>query len=160
MAGAEIASRTPMLHTRSDLNEARPALPLDRDRRHTAKAVLSRIDDETEVRLRTYAQAGPTRIAERLRELDREWDTDRAIELEAAAMGLTGLALGALVRPAFFAIPGVVGAAVLLHAVTGWYPLLPVFRRLGIRTSREIERERYALKALRGDFVEMSPDSQ
>ena len=31
-------------------------------------------------------------------------------------------------------------------------PLHPVFRRLGIRTQREIELERYALKALRGDF--------
>jgi hypothetical protein len=135
-------------------------LPQDRDRRHTAKAVLSRIDEQTEVRLRTYAEAGPERIAARLRELDHEWDTDRAIELEAAAMGLAGLALGALVRPAFLAIPGMVGAAVFLHAVTGWYPLLPVFRRMGLRSAREIERERYALKALRGDFVEMSPESQ
>lgn len=147
-----------MLHA-TEHRERRP-LPLDRDRRHTARAVLGRIDEATEARLGTYAQAAPARIAERLRELDREWDTDRAIELEAATMGLTGLALGALVRPAFFAIPGLVGAAVLLHAVTGWYPLLPVFRRLGIRTAREIERERYALKALRGDFLEMSSDTR
>jgi hypothetical protein len=31
-------------------------------------------------------------------------------------------------------------------------PPLPVFRRLGVRRSSEIEQERYALKALRGDF--------
>jgi hypothetical protein len=30
---------------------------------------------------------------------------------------------------------------------------MPLFRRFGVRTSREIERERYALKALRGDFA-------
>jgi hypothetical protein len=30
---------------------------------------------------------------------------------------------------------------------------MPVFRRLGVRTAREIARERYALKALRGDFA-------
>jgi hypothetical protein len=29
---------------------------------------------------------------------------------------------------------------------------MPVFRRLGVRTATEIEEERYALKALRGDF--------
>ena len=29
---------------------------------------------------------------------------------------------------------------------------MPVFRRLGVRTSFEIEQERYALKSLRGDF--------
>jgi hypothetical protein len=31
--------------------------------------------------------------------------------------------------------------------------LLPVFRRLGVRTRDEIDRERYGLKALRGDFT-------
>jgi hypothetical protein len=40
----------------------------------------------------------------------------------------------------------------LLHAIHGWYPLLPVLRRIGVRSQDEIERERYALKALRGDF--------
>jgi hypothetical protein len=32
---------------------------------------------------------------------------------------------------------------------------LPIFRRLGFRTASEIDRERYALKALRGDFEEL-----
>lgn len=128
----------------------------DRDRRHTAASVLQRIDEETTARLSEFADAGPERIGSRLDELDREWDTDRAIELEAAAMGLLGLALGTFVRPALLAAPAAVGAAVFLHAITGWYPLLPVFRRMGIRTAREIQRERYALKALRGDFAGMA----
>jgi hypothetical protein len=38
------------------------------------------------------------------------------------------------------------------HALQGWCPPLPLLRRLGVRTQQEIERERYALKALRGDF--------
>ncbi len=38
------------------------------------------------------------------------------------------------------------------HAVQGWCPPVPVLRRLGFRTTYEIDRERYALKALRGDF--------
>jgi hypothetical protein len=32
-------------------------------------------------------------------------------------------------------------------------------RRLGIRSAREIERERYALKALRGDFAGMEQET-
>ena len=40
----------------------------------------------------------------------------------------------------------------LQHALQGWCPPVPVFRRLGVRTTAEIDRERYALKALRGDF--------
>jgi hypothetical protein len=33
---------------------------------------------------------------------------------------------------------------------------VPLFRRAGVRTATEIERERYALKALRGDFQPIS----
>jgi hypothetical protein len=131
------------------------SLKSDRDRRYTAASVLQRIDEETEARLQTYAAAGPQALAGRLAELDREWDIDRAVELEASLMGLVGLGLGAFFRRGFLAAPALVGAAVFLHATAGGYPLLPLFRRLGLRTSREIARERYALKALRGDFHEM-----
>ena len=131
------------------------SLETDRDRRYTAASVLQRIDEDTEARLQTYAAAGPEAIAGRLAELDQEWDIDRAVELEASLMGLMGLGLGAFVRRGFLAAPALVGAAVFLHAAVGGYPLLPLFRRLGLRTAREIERERYALKTLRGDFQDM-----
>jgi hypothetical protein len=134
------------------------ALDYDRDRRHTAAEVLRRIDEDTRARLEACA-ADPAAIEARLSGLEREWDTDRTIEAEASLVALAGLALGVLVRPAFLAIPAAVGAAVLAHAVSGWYPLMPLFRRLGIRTAREIERERYALKALRGDFRGMNPNA-
>ncbi|HSH82103.1 MAG TPA: hypothetical protein VLA19_26550 [Herpetosiphonaceae bacterium] len=38
------------------------------------------------------------------------------------------------------------------HAVQGWCPPLLVIRALGVRTRKEIDVEKYALKALRGDF--------
>lgn len=124
----------------------------DRIRRHTAAEVLRRIDDTTVAKL-AAAAAAPAQIDRRLVELDREWDTDRALETEAAAMGLAGLALGAFVRKEFLAWPAIVAAAVLVQTTAGRYPLMPLFRRLGLRTAREIARERYALKALRGDFA-------
>jgi hypothetical protein len=46
------------------------------------------------------------------------------------------------------------------HALSGWCPPLPVLRRLGFRTQYEIEQERYALKALRGDFQELPETSE
>lgn len=52
----------------------------------------------------------------------------------------------------FALIPLVVGSFLLQHAVQGWCPPLPVFRRMGVRTQTEIDEERAALKALRGDF--------
>jgi hypothetical protein len=127
-------------------------LSTDRARPHTADALLRRIDDDTASRLLEGAHA-PGTAAERLAALDREWDLDRVIETEASLMGLLGIALGLTVRRELLAIPMIVGGAVLLYALTGRYPLLPLFRRLGVRTAGEIARERYALKALRGDFA-------
>ncbi len=126
----------------------------DRVRRHTAQEVLRRIDGATMANLTKCAES-PAQADRRLAELDREWDTDRALEVEAATMGLVGLALGAFVRKRLLALPVIVAGAVLIQATTGRYPLMPLFRRLGLRTSKEIARERYALKALRGDFSGM-----
>lgn len=129
------------------------SLSTDRVRTHTAHAVLSSIDDQTVRSVTDLAHGEAGLIARRLDQLDAEWDSDRMVEAEAAATGLAGLALGVAVAPAFLAVTGVVAGAVLMHATTGRYPLMPLFRRLGVRTAREIARERYALKALRGDFV-------
>lgn len=123
----------------------------DRARARTARDVLERIDADTADRLEEFA-ASPQTIGARLQALDHEWDIDRAIEAEAAAMGLGGLAAGALVHRGFLAVPAVAAAALVLFATRGLYPWLPFFRRLGVRSAREIQRERYALKALRGDF--------
>lgn len=57
-------------------------------------------------------------------------------------------------------MPAVVAGFLLQHALQGWCPPLPVFRRLGFRTQAEIERERYALKALRGDFDKVTEAMQ
>jgi len=43
-------------------------------------------------------------------------------------------------------------AILLQHAVQGWCPPVTYFRRRGVRTGEEIAEERFALKALRGDF--------
>jgi hypothetical protein len=52
--------------------------------------------------------------------------------------------------------PAVVLSFLPLHAIEGWCPPVPILRRLGIRTREEIDRERYALKALAGDFAGIS----
>ena len=92
------------------------------------------------------------RISERLRQLDREWDIERVLEANAASVGLLGVGLAAFVSRWFLILPAAVTGFLLQHAVQGWCPPVPLFRRLGIRTSGEIEEERAALKMLRGDF--------
>jgi hypothetical protein len=48
-----------------------------------------------------------------------------------------------------------VATFLLQHALQGWCPPVPLFRSLGVRTASEIDEERYALKALRGDFEDV-----
>ncbi len=91
-------------------------------------------------------------ILTRLRELDREWDIERAIEANASILALAGIALGAGHDRRWLVLPGLVAGFLLQHAVQGWCPPVPILRKLGFRTSYEIEEERRALKALRGDF--------
>jgi hypothetical protein len=62
------------------------------------------------------------------------------------------LVLGVTVNRKWLWLSGAVFGFLLLHGVQGWCPPVPVLRRLGIRTRGEIDREKYALKVLRGDF--------
>ncbi len=99
-----------------------------------------------------YFARRPEQIPQRLRELDEEWDIERAIQANAAVAGFMGLLLGTAGRKRWLVVPGLVSIFLFQHAVQGWCPPVPVLRRMGFRTSFEIERERHALKALLGDY--------
>lgn len=118
-----------------------------------------RITDQTRENIARCC-SDPAAIEARLRVLDHEWDIERTLEANAATVALAGTVLGATVDRRFFALPAVVAGFLLQHALQGWCPPLPVFRRLGFRTQAEIERERYALKALRGDFEKVTESMQ
>lgn len=118
----------------------------------TAEHVNDEIRRRTEESIARCAASGPEAIDRRLAELDREWDIERTLEANAATAVLVGLTMGATVDRKWFIFPAVVAGFLLQHAVQGWCPPLPVFRRYGFRTQTEIDYERYALKSLRGDF--------
>jgi hypothetical protein len=126
---------------------------------HTAEYINEEIRRQTEENVAHYATGGSATIERRLQELDREWDMERTLEANASLIALMGLTLGASVNRKWFVLPGIVVAFLLQHAVQGWCPPVPIFRRLGFRTQTEIEQERYALKALRGDFRHVAGDS-
>ena len=127
------------------------AISAERVRQSTTEDINRWIDLQTEARVQESAER-PEAIGKRLRELDGEWDVERTLEANAASLALLGLALGRWSDRRFLALPAVVVGFLLQHAVQGWCPPLPILRRLGFRTRSEIERERAALKALRGDF--------
>ncbi len=128
----------------------------DRVSANTADEINEQIRRQTEANVARYASGGTTAINRRLTELDQEWDIERCLETMAPTFSLIGMALGLTVNRKWFALPIVVQSFFLQHALQGWCPPVPFLRRLGVRTASEIEEERYALKALRGDFREVS----
>lgn len=124
---------------------------------HTDEQVNEQIRCQTEQNIARYALADPAAIDCRLAELDREWDIERVLETNAATASLIGLTLGVTVHRRLLVLPALVGVFLLQHAIQGWCPPVPLFRRWGFRTATEIDQERYALKAMRGDFRELPP---
>ena len=133
------------------MNELRDT---DRVRANTADYVNQRIDHKIEDNVRYYSGRTRAEIARRINELEEEWDIERVLQLGAASLSLTGLTLAAVKNRVWFLLPTTVLAFLFLHAVQGWCPPIPVLRRLGIRTAREIQDEIIALRILRGDFLE------
>jgi hypothetical protein len=127
----------------------------DRVQAHTASHVNRDIERQAARRLVRAAGQSPTALTRRINELEDEWDIERWLEMNASALAFTGVVLGIFVNRKFFAIPGIVLPFLFQHAVQGWCPPIPIFRRRGVRTRREIDAEKFALKALRGDFLQV-----
>jgi hypothetical protein len=128
----------------------------ERVRANTSAEINWRIDQQIEENVRLYANRPKDEIARRIWELEQEWDIERVLEFMAAAFSLTGIFCSLARDRRWILLPGVVLSFLLLHAVQGWCPPVPVLRRLGVRTREEIDRERYALKVLIGDFPRVS----
>ncbi|MGQ0645903.1 MAG: YgaP family membrane protein [Elusimicrobiota bacterium] len=124
----------------------------DRVRRHTAASVNEKIDRKTERDVFDHAGRDREQISRRIESLRQEWDVERVLEANASVLALTGVALGALIHRRWLFLSAGVLAFLFQHAVQGWCPPIPAFRRMGVRTRQEIDREVYALKFLRGDF--------
>jgi len=119
---------------------------------NTREDVNREIQKKIETRVSRYAGKSKTDISERLTQLDRTWDTERLLETNAMILILIGVVLTLTVHYLWVILSGLVALFMLIHALQGWCPPIPVIRRLGVRTATEIEEEKTALKVLRGDF--------
>jgi hypothetical protein len=106
--------------------------------------------------LARYASSCPRLLEQRLCELDSEWDVDRVTTTAYSLLLLLGLFPAALAGGWWWAAPVLFAAFLVLHTAAGWSPGLPLVRQFGFRNSREINQERYALKAIRGDFQRLA----
>ena len=119
---------------------------------YTSRKINERIFSATQQNVERLCGTDQETLAKRLDELDREWDVERAIQTGASMQILLGLALGTFLNRRWYAWSGIVAGFLLMHALMGWAPPLPILRRLGFRTEMEIDEERNALRILRGDF--------
>lgn len=134
------------------LNRTLPATD-ERVPANTADEVNLHIRRKMEQRLAQLAANDKDAITRRLLELEQEWDIERVLEANAATVVLASATLAIVEDRRWGWLTVAVGAFLLQHAVQGWCPPLPVLRRLGVRTAREINEERLALRILRGDFA-------
>jgi hypothetical protein len=118
----------------------------------TSEQVLADLDREILERIERYAGKPAAEISDRIRQLEDEWDIERVLELNASSLAFLGTALGVTVSKKWLLLPGTVLPFLFQHAVQGWCPPVALFRRMGVRTQKEIELEKYTLKVLRGDF--------
>jgi hypothetical protein len=109
---------------------------------------VNRLED-TLIRI---AESGHSAIEDRLRSLDGEWSIGRMVKATAGVLILGGLALTLLVNPWFGLIPAFGGLVLAQYLVMRHSWLGDMFSTFGFRSSIDIDHERIALKALRGDF--------
>ena len=125
---------------------------------HTNPEINDRIRRDTLAKI-AYYQQHKEEIDDRLKELDREWDTERLLETNAGTVAMIGVVLGFARSKSWFFLPGLVGFFLLQHAIQGWCTPLLVIRRLGFRNAGEIHGERIALQRIKGEIrgVRKSP---
>jgi hypothetical protein len=133
----------------------------DRVKEATPSSINEKIERETWLRIAGYENKSTEAVSARIEELNKEWDIERYLGVNMSTLALSGLAVGALSKNKKWNIlPAIVLAFFFQHSVQGWCPPLPILRRLKIRTRKEIEQEKYALKVIRGDFDDITKVSR
>lgn len=121
-------------------------------RGHSGEKATRRLDRERLERIRRFATAPVHESSAHLYELDKTWYIERKLEANAATIMLLSTALAAMHSKRWLLLSAVVPGFLLQHAIQGWCPPIEAFRRFGARSRNEIDAERTAIKALRGDF--------
>jgi hypothetical protein len=128
--------------------QSSPAIknPHDRVRNHSPKAFTKKIDLNTDFMIKSTIARGTFSIRERLLQLDKEWDIDRALDLLFSTTLTAQLALSVRKKNHRFSwMPLIQAAFLIMHSTYGWCPPVPILRKLGYRTRFEIQSEREEL---------------
>jgi hypothetical protein len=113
--------------------------------RKVKETVKSNYAGKTPDNLVHYANEPESVIRQRIEALDKEWDMNRMLQLNASVLTIAGVALGTRVNKNWFLLPGIVAVFLGVHAVKGWCPPVPLLKAAGVRTRQEIDKEKYGL---------------
>lgn len=131
----------------------------DAVRSHTPLVVNRRIDEHVEACVRHMAEkCDRAQMSRYLERLEREWDMNRALTVGASVASALGLLLGRRDGGGWRVLSAVATGLLLQHGLFGFGPLSGLLRLMGVRTRREIDLEKFAIKALRGDFERIPND--
>ncbi len=124
---------------------------------HTSDKANQKIKEETLDNINYYRGRSNVELSNRIKELNNEWDIERVLETNASILIVLGSILAITTNKKYWPFfTGAIGGFLLQHATKGWCPPLPIIRSLGIRTSSEIDEEKFYLKYLRGDYEKWS----
>lgn len=116
---------------------------------HTKEEINKKIQEKTRENINYYKTKNRKQIVARINQLDKEWDIERALETNASIIIFISAVLGIITENIWWIVfIGVISAFLLEHALQGWCPPVPIFRRMGIRSSLEIDEEKYTLKKI------------
>jgi hypothetical protein len=122
----------------------------ERVRKNTSGRLNRAIDKRTFRNIAFFSKQPAAVQDAHMEKLEKEWDIERVLELNAALLSFGGVLFSGLrKRRRWLFLPGVVTSFLVQHALQGWCPPIPLLRRLGFRTRAEIDQEKYTLKALR-----------
>lgn len=127
----------------------------NRVRDYTSEQLKQVIDQKTFENVKDYFERSDQVISQRIKELDREWDIERVLEANMSSLAITGFALS-MKNKYWLALPIIAAGFTGQYVLQGWCPPITMLRKLKFRTRKEIEREKHALKALRGDYSSIS----
>lgn len=109
-------------------------------------------ESDTRKNLRFYGSLGREALDERIQALEDEWDLEKAGTMLLSGAGLLGLVMGLIGSPRWRLLAWAAVPLLFLHGRGQWKSAEGLLRPMGFRPRREIQEEKYALKALRGDF--------
>ncbi len=121
-------------------------------RNNTSSETNLKIDEETLENIKYYSDKSEREITKRIKELDEKWDIERVLELNMSTLALSGIILSKAASRRWLVLPAVALGFFAQHALQGWCPPVRLLRSLKVRTRDEIDQEKHALKALRGDY--------